>query len=797
MTIRFRRTARLGAGLLTTLALSAAPTAPVVAQSKVVIQGFWWDYWNNNYQNRWADYLTELAPRLRAIGVDAVWIPPTTKSPNTGNGYSPFDHYDLGDKYQKGFVNTRVGNKDQLLRMIAVLHANGIEVVQDVVLNHTDGAGSADGSGGQDPNAWEDYATSKYKNFRYVSYATPASAETAANYWARSGRWPKNWPNFHPNQGSNSYSGDWNAPFFGPDNSYASGAYGQSSNATAFNPVQSANYMRDQARSWLIWYKKQVGFDGVRLDAVKHFPDWATEDFLANLQNNAGWASGGAGMYAVGEWVGSAGQMDGWCNNVQNRAGTFDFSLRNGLYNIVSGGGNFDIGSLPGYQQGNRVFFQGGQWVHRTVPFVNNHDTFRPQVNGSGDYTGWNTGSELAPHIDPFDPRLSAAYAAAMALDGSPQLFFEDVFNIGNTGKRYTHAPTNATDLPMRPDLENLVWCHQNLRFKDGAYKIRWQAADHLVIERSTKAIIGVNDSWANWQNNTVSCDFAPGTVLKDYSGANGTATVTVSGSRTVSINTPPCNGTAAQGRRGYSVWAPVGIGTNYVRAAIRTTQEWEMSNDLGDSHQWSLQQGGALPANSTAWRTVGRVYCAGGQVINYNMYPTNATPSVMVALFNSGGTQVASSSGAGNRSGSYTPPATGWITLRIKNNSTTSPAQNAFVKVNYMAPTVVNTATAGRPAPDTPTTPDTRPSLADAVSAVQLYPNPTTPERVDMVVQTTGEGTVHVQLLDLLGRIVHDEAMPVYPGANELTLRPRDLVPGMYQVRVPELHLSSRVVVR
>ena len=113
-------------------------------------------------------------------------------------------------------------------------------------------------------------------------------------------------------------------------------------------------------------------------------------------------------------------------------------------------------------------------------------------------------------------------------------------------------------------------------------------------------------------------------------------------------------------------------------------------------------------------------------------MYPTNATPSVMVALFNSGGTQVASSSGAGNRSGSYTPPATGWITLRIKNNSTTSPAQNAFVKVNYMAPTVVNTATAGRPAPDTPTTPDTRPSLADAVSAVQLYPNPTTPERVD-----------------------------------------------------------------
>ena len=36
-------------------------------------------------------------------------------------GYSPFDHYDLGDKYQKGFLKTKMGDKDQLLRMVAVL----------------------------------------------------------------------------------------------------------------------------------------------------------------------------------------------------------------------------------------------------------------------------------------------------------------------------------------------------------------------------------------------------------------------------------------------------------------------------------------------------------------------------------------------------------------------------------------------------------------------------------------------------------------------------------------------------
>ena len=56
---------------------------------KVVLQAFWWNYWNNNYPNDWATYLADLAPRLRALGIDAVWIPPTVKNQNaTGSvGY--------------------------------------------------------------------------------------------------------------------------------------------------------------------------------------------------------------------------------------------------------------------------------------------------------------------------------------------------------------------------------------------------------------------------------------------------------------------------------------------------------------------------------------------------------------------------------------------------------------------------------------------------------------------------------------------------------------------------------------
>ena len=391
-------------------------------------------------------------------------------------GYSPFDQYDLGDKFQKNSLPTRVGDKDELLRLIAVLKANGIDVIQDIVLNHVSNAGSATGQGGVDLTAIDDGATAKYKNFRYACYKTPAQNESALNYLARQGRFPKNWQNFYPNNNNVCCSNDINSPFWGPDISYESTAFGLSSNAT-FNPAQSADYMRNGIRNWMIWYKKQVGFDGVRMDAVKHFPAYVSEDVLWNLQFGSLWASGGNDMYAVGEWVGGANELDNWANAVQNRAGTFDFSLRNALTGIISGNGNYNLGNVPAAQQSNR---------ERTVPFVNNHDTYRPILSASGNYTGWNSGSQLGTQIEPNDPRSSVVHAIAFAVDGAPQLFFEDLFNIGYNGNRFNHHPSNPQELPTFSDVENIVWCHQNLHFKDGSYLVRWQANDALVIERSS-----------------------------------------------------------------------------------------------------------------------------------------------------------------------------------------------------------------------------------------------------------------------------------------------------------------------
>jgi alpha-amylase len=755
---------------------------------KVILQGYWWDFWNNNYPNAWCDYLSALAPRLKAMGIDGVWIPPTAKGSNQGVGYNPFDHYDLGDKYQKGFLPTRNGTKDQLLRMVAVLHANGIDVIQDIVPNHVEGAGSATGAGGQDPAAWEDWSTNKHKNFRYVCWTHPASAETAANYLARRGRFPKNWQNFHPNPANNSISGDWNAPWWGPDISYDAGAFGQSSNAT-WNPPQSSNHMRNGYREWLIWYKKQVGWDGLRIDAVKHFPHWAMEDFLWNLQHNAGFASGGNGMFAVGEWVGGRNELDAWCNNVANRAGTFDFALRDGIYAMVSGGGHFNIGSIPNYQQGNRA---------RTVPFVNNHDTFRPQLNASGNYIGWNHGSQLAPHIDPFDGRLSAAYAIIMAVDGHPQIFFEDLFNIGNTGKRFTHRPSNTTDLPARSDIVNLIWCHQNLRFKDGAYRVRHQSGDHLVIERERRAIIGINDNWSSWQNHWVFTGFAPGTRLKDYSGANGTAIRTVNGDGWVEISTPPCNGTALQGRRGYSVWAPDGINTNYNNPERTTTQEWEMADDLGDNHASSLRQGGQLPAGSTALRTAGRIFVQSGRQVSYNLFPSNSSQTLEVLLYNASGTVLSSRRGTGTLSGSFTPNFTGWVTIRARNGATSNPAQRVWIRVTYTGPRSVGTE-AEEVDTFVDTEAETDPVVAKGITnSLNVYPNPTVSSDINLVVEAAEEKEVTIKIYDITGRERHSETRKAYVGSNEFRIYPKlELEKGVYNVIIKELGVTSKLMIK
>ncbi len=630
------------------LAILVAGTASANPwNGKVVLQAFWWDAWNAHYPQDWYTYLAKLAPRLRAMGIDGIWIPSPAKGNVGANsmGYDLFDHYDLGDKDQKATVATRFGDKDSLLRLVAVAHANGLEIYPDVVLNHMIGAE-------EDPAA----PANKYKKFRYRGYAG-----------AGRGRWPKDHWNFHPNPDHWCTAGDWCEENFGPDSCFLDHDHGGGGNG---------RYMRDQARNWFVWLSKQTGVDGYRFDAVKHFPAYVVEDLLFHAKGPR------KDYFAVGEFVGGRQQLDEWAHATQNRAGTFDFGLRDALANVVEAGGFFDMGSLPSYQQQNRV---------KTVPFVNNHDTWRgahwdsePGSQTHDDRHGdWRqNGDELAPTVDPDNPRADVAYAAAFAVDGSPMVYYEDLF-INSGPDRFEADPAT---LPVRDYVVNLIWAHQKLNFKDGAYKVRYQGSpDLLVIERSGRALIGLNDHGSEHVAAWVQTDFGPHVRLHDYSGANPDD-VETDAHGWVRVSVPPMR---------YAIWAPAGASGGFDPPARRTVQEFQLADDLGDARPRALGYGGRVVPH--AFRTAGAIWAAAGSPVDVRVY-TDAERAVELRV-DKPDERGRKSRAAGHvlRTGTasadvplrlvFSADREGYHLLSLRLTDATQSPATAYLKVEYAAP--------------------------------------------------------------------------------------------------------------
>ena len=65
---------------------------------------------------------------LKELGVDVVWLSPVYKSPNDDNGYDISDYQD---------IMTEFGTLADWEEMLAGMHARGIRLVMDLVVNHT------------------------------------------------------------------------------------------------------------------------------------------------------------------------------------------------------------------------------------------------------------------------------------------------------------------------------------------------------------------------------------------------------------------------------------------------------------------------------------------------------------------------------------------------------------------------------------------------------------------------------------------------------------------------------------
>ncbi len=153
--------------------LSRAGTETLQPLNDVMMQAFYWDVPVDEVglDGTWWDNLSSKATELKAAGISAIWTPVPCKG-NWGivdNGYGVYDHYDLGNYFQKGSIETRFGSRTELENMISVMHQHPrIEVYSDVVLNHIY---SNDDNAEINP-AVKEYVFSEARSEQYMPYPT-------------------------------------------------------------------------------------------------------------------------------------------------------------------------------------------------------------------------------------------------------------------------------------------------------------------------------------------------------------------------------------------------------------------------------------------------------------------------------------------------------------------------------------------------------------------------------------------------------------------------------------------------
>jgi len=274
----------------------------------------------------WWDHLAAQAESFHRAGFTAIWIPPVTKggSGRASVGYDVFDDYDIGSKNQKGTVATRYGTREQLMRCVAMMRANGLDVYADLVENQR---GGGDGPGGF--------------TFRYAD----------ADGVVGGGRFPKDANDFHPNVPE-----DPNVP--GPDFSFGSD----------LAPI-NGGHPRGSLAGLLIdsadWLTRNLDLQGYRIDDVKG----QSSDFLLRFLNSKSMV----GKFAVAEYFdGNVSKVQDWIfRMMQGRPAAFDFSLRFILANMCD--------SRPFHMSALDHAGLAGSSPFQAVTFVENHDTDRSE----------------------------------------------------------------------------------------------------------------------------------------------------------------------------------------------------------------------------------------------------------------------------------------------------------------------------------------------------------------------------------------------------------------------------------
>jgi len=326
-----------------------------------MLQSFGWDSCN---KGGWYKQLKAKVPDMKAAGITHLWLPPPSQSVSP-QGYLPAQLYNLDTKY---------GNKQDLMELNQMLKEAGIKPVADIVINHRCADEQTDG-------VWNKFRDDVDHTGKKIDWGK----------WAITGNDPV-------------YGGTGN-PDTGDD-------YGAAPDLDHLNPD-----LRAALKDWLNWLKDDLGFVGWRLDFARGYGAKFAAEYID--------ASTTAEELNVAEyWVDLKWQssdlevnqdearqkMCNWINGSAKTCCAFDFPTKGILQEAVKRTQYWRMRDSQGKAPGLI-----GWWSDKAVTFVDNHDTGSTQNH-------W-----------PFPPEyVGLGYAYILTHPGMPCIFYDHMYTWGD-----------------------------------------------------------------------------------------------------------------------------------------------------------------------------------------------------------------------------------------------------------------------------------------------------------------------------------------------------------------------------
>ena len=368
------------------------------------------------------------ASYIAHLGINAVWLPPASKGTAGKHsvGYDVYDLYDLGEFDQKGSVRTKYGTKKEYIDAVKALQAAKVQVYADIVVNHmgggdetevikvvkVDGENRNEGIGeAYDIEAFTKFTFPERKG-KYSTFEWNYTCFSGVDYDHRTG----DTSIFNI---LNDHGYDWEEMITDEKGNY---------DFLMFCDIEFRNEaVREEMKRWGKWYHDTVGFDGMRLDAVKHISPKFYNEWLAYMREATG-----KELFAVAEyWApGDLPLLMKYIDATEGSMSVFDAALHHSLHRAARSGSSFDLTTIF---NDSLVSVQ----PNLAVTVVANHDTQPLQ--------------SLEAPVDPWFKPL--AYALILLREsGYPCVFYPDLY-----GAEYTDKGRDGNDYHIvMPAVEKL-----------------------------------------------------------------------------------------------------------------------------------------------------------------------------------------------------------------------------------------------------------------------------------------------------------------------------------------------------